>query len=842
MSTKIQLRRGLSTEWTSVNPLLASGEVGIETDTKQIKVGDGVTYWNSLAYSFVSEATAQDLIDVHANRVDNPHAVTKAQVGLSNVLNLAPANLPISTATQAALDLKYDASNPNSYVDASGAAAAAPVQSVAGKTGTVTLTKSDVGLSNVNNTSDLNKPISTATQAALDLKYDASNPNNYVDASGAASAAPVQSVAGRTGAVVLTKTDVGLGSVDDVSAASLRDRSTHTGTQLASTISDFTTAVQAVTIDAAKIDGGVVSNAEFATLDGINTSVSIQSQINDKEPTITGAATTITSSNLTPSRALTSNVSGKVAVSTTTSTELGYVSGVTSAIQTQINNKEPTITAGTTSQYWRGDKSWQTLDKSAVGLGSVDNVSAASLRDRSTHTGTQLASTISNFDTAAQGAVGNILVDSTTVDFTYDIAGTISADVIDGSITNTKVASGIDAVKIGSGVVSNTEFATLDGIDTSQTIQTQISARDVAVLGYNLAGATGHVHTTPLTSIEAKGLMDGTLASVVKDSSLNAGHVHSTTITWDATSRLFLYSVALAAGHVHDVVAQQLSGTETTVNFTEVSEPAAPTVGLTTYADAVAGRQMLSQKPKAGKAYPFQPSLGSLSTQIWLPNANAATSTVWGQVAPTANGTATARTVATTNSFTWQRRVGYVSAATANQSSGLRSAVLQFGTGNGAGTGGFFFQTRFGISDAALVANARSAVGMTATTAAFGNADPSTLLNFLGMAHDSADTNWQIMFNDGAGAATKVDLGANFTRSPAVSTVMYDLTLWCAPNTTTVYYEVKNLSNAAVATGTMTTNIPANTQLLTWQLWRQNGGTAAAVGIDIASVYIETEL
>jgi hypothetical protein len=46
----------------------------------------------------------------------------------------------------------------------------APVQSVAGKTGTVTLAKGDVGLSNVDNTSDANKPISTATQAALDDK------------------------------------------------------------------------------------------------------------------------------------------------------------------------------------------------------------------------------------------------------------------------------------------------------------------------------------------------------------------------------------------------------------------------------------------------------------------------------------------------------------------------------------------------------------------------------------------------------------------------------------------------------------------------------------------------
>ena len=57
------------------------------------------------------------------------------------------------------------------------------------------------------------------------------------------------------------------------------------------------------------------------------------------EATITGAATTITTSDLTASRAVISNASGKVAVSATTDTELGYLSGVTSAIQTQIDNR-----------------------------------------------------------------------------------------------------------------------------------------------------------------------------------------------------------------------------------------------------------------------------------------------------------------------------------------------------------------------------------------------------------------------------------------------------------------------------------------------------------------------
>ena len=60
---------------------------------------------------------------------------------------------------------------------------------------------------------------------------------------------------------------------------------------------------------------------------------------NAKQTAITGGASTITSSNLTASRALASNGSGKVAVSTTTSTELGYVHGVTSAIQTQLDSK-----------------------------------------------------------------------------------------------------------------------------------------------------------------------------------------------------------------------------------------------------------------------------------------------------------------------------------------------------------------------------------------------------------------------------------------------------------------------------------------------------------------------
>lgn len=60
--TQIQFRRGTSTQWTSTNPVLASGELGFETNTGFAKIGDGTTAWNSLPYSLaggdISSVTA----------------------------------------------------------------------------------------------------------------------------------------------------------------------------------------------------------------------------------------------------------------------------------------------------------------------------------------------------------------------------------------------------------------------------------------------------------------------------------------------------------------------------------------------------------------------------------------------------------------------------------------------------------------------------------------------------------------------------------------------------------------------------------------------------------------
>lgn len=94
----------------------------------------------------------------------------------------------------------------------------------------------------------------------------------------------------------------------------------------------------------------VLSTNDYTTedknkLDGIPSDT--QTQLNGKQATITGGASTITSSNLTASRALVSNGSGKVAVSDVTSTELGYLDGVTSNIQTQFTNINNNLVIGT---------------------------------------------------------------------------------------------------------------------------------------------------------------------------------------------------------------------------------------------------------------------------------------------------------------------------------------------------------------------------------------------------------------------------------------------------------------------------------------------------------------
>ena len=87
MSSIIQVKRGTAAGWTSANPTLNAGEIGFETDTKKMKVGDGSTAWTSLTYT----ATDGDISGVTAG------------TGLSGGGSSGGVTLAIDTATVATL-------------------------------------------------------------------------------------------------------------------------------------------------------------------------------------------------------------------------------------------------------------------------------------------------------------------------------------------------------------------------------------------------------------------------------------------------------------------------------------------------------------------------------------------------------------------------------------------------------------------------------------------------------------------------------------------------------------------------------------------------------------------
>lgn len=92
----IQIRRGSRQEWVVANPILDSGELGFETDTGRIKIGDGANYWGSLDYI----GTKENLIKVYNN---SGSAIQKGQSvyinGFDSYINLPTVTLYVSNGT-----------------------------------------------------------------------------------------------------------------------------------------------------------------------------------------------------------------------------------------------------------------------------------------------------------------------------------------------------------------------------------------------------------------------------------------------------------------------------------------------------------------------------------------------------------------------------------------------------------------------------------------------------------------------------------------------------------------------------------------------------------------------
>ena len=122
MTSRLQNRRDTAANWTSNNPTLAAGEIGLETDTAKYKMGDGTTAWNSLAYAYTAGAAG-------ATGPTGPIGAT----GPTGVVGASGATGPVGVTGPTG---PIGATGPTGATGASGATGAGGVEAVNAQVGT----------------------------------------------------------------------------------------------------------------------------------------------------------------------------------------------------------------------------------------------------------------------------------------------------------------------------------------------------------------------------------------------------------------------------------------------------------------------------------------------------------------------------------------------------------------------------------------------------------------------------------------------------------------------------------------------------------------------------------
>ena len=116
MATQIQFRRDTAANWTSANPTIAEGELGLETDTTFYKIGTGSTAWTSLAYGTIAGVPSSNSITsamiVNGTIVAGDiasDAITTVKILDANVTAAKLANTAVTAGSYTTANITVDA-------------------------------------------------------------------------------------------------------------------------------------------------------------------------------------------------------------------------------------------------------------------------------------------------------------------------------------------------------------------------------------------------------------------------------------------------------------------------------------------------------------------------------------------------------------------------------------------------------------------------------------------------------------------------------------------------------------------------------------------------------------
>lgn len=470
---------------------------------------------------------------------------------------------------------------------------------------------------------------------------------------------------------------------------------------------------------------------------------------------------------------------------------------------------------GTTNKQYT---STEKTKLAGIATGATVNDTDANLKSRSNHTGTQTASTISDFNTAADARVAVHTSDATDAHAASSITNTPA-----GNIIATTVQAAINELDTEKAATNHTHSGLVPSGGTSGQVLKKNTGTDY---DYSWAAdSTGAGGGTPGGSDTQIQFNDGGALGGDAD------------LVWNKTTNDFI-----------------LGGTNTGITMNGITnEPSAPSSGtLRYYTKAIAGRMMPKIKGPSGLDTVMQTALFQNRVLMYVPSTGTTGTGSGTGLGPvwTSGGTVTHPTPASTAPAisNQMRRTRYANVVTTtNQTLGIKAAAadtLNYWRGNAAGLGGFFYAARF-IVELYPASTVRIFAGLTASSTTYVVASDTVLNNTCGLWHDTTDP------STGAGAFNFVTRDGTTTTKQQITLSnaiaagnSYDFYMWCAPNGSTIYWRLDDIVNNVTYEGSTSTTLPASTAFMGPQCAMSNGTaniTVTTTAIGIASVYTEAD-